>query len=106
MIVEIAWVTGSVMMIAVLLFGWRQTGSFSSGFIAMLVVGKVIAAVYYVLGIDKPLFTLVFRNGARVTITAAELIFIMLLLTLLSTLAVAYLKILPEEVRRVMGGPS
>ena len=99
---SVAWVIAGILMVAVLLYGWGKVG-FGRAFIAMLLVGKLIAAIYYIVGLDRPVMTLVFRNGARVTLTAAELVFLSFLFTLIGTImVVVYGRILPKEIREVM----
>lgn len=101
--VAAAWIIASILMVAVLLYSWRMLHSFGKAFIAMLLVGKLIAAIYYIVGLDRPVTTLVFRNGARVTLTAAELVFLSFLFTLIGAIAiVVYGRILPKEIREVM----
>lgn len=100
--VSLAWVVASILMVAVLLYGWGRVG-FGRAFIAMLLVGKVIAATYYFAGLDRAEYVLVFRNGYTITITIAETIFLAFLLTLVGALiVVVYGRILPRELREVM----
>jgi len=101
-VVAAAWVIASVVMVLFMIIAWRATGSFGRAWIATLIIGKLIAAIYWAVGIDRPVITLVFRNGARATVTAAEIIFLMFLSTLILSLLVVYGRILPDEIRRVM----
>ena len=98
-----AWLLASVLLIIVLLYSWRMLRSFGKAWIATLIVGKLIAGIYYIVGLDKPWIVLIFRNGKTVTITVAEAIFLAFLVTLIGTiLIVVYGRILPEEIRKAL----
>ena len=101
--VSMAWMLASILLVMVLLYSWRMLRSFGRAWITMLLVGKLVAGIYYLVGLDRPLLYLYFRNGARLTITVAEAVFLTFLLTLAGTImVVVYGKILPEEIRKAL----
>ena len=101
--VALAWVAASIILVIFLMFSWKMLGSFGRAWIATLLVGKMIAGIFYVAGVDRPVIALVFRNGYIINITAAELMFLMFLLTLLVTIMiVVYGELLPQELRRAL----
>lgn len=69
-----AWLAALAMMTLVFMFAWWRTGSPRQAFIFALIWGKVIATVLYLLGLDKPLFTVTLVRGgepvAGFTVTA------------------------------------
>lgn len=102
-VVSLAWILASVLLVAVFLQAWKMLRSFAKAFVAMLVIGKVVAAVFYLVGLDRPLFVVSFENGASFTVTAAEAVFLSFLLTLAGAVAVAfYGRLLPRELRRAL----
>ena len=101
--VSMAWMLASILLIIVLLYSWRMLHSFGRAWITMLLVGKLIAGIYYLTGLDRPWVVLFFRNGVRLTITVAEAVFLTFLLTLAGTIiVVVYGKILPDEIRNAL----
>ena len=102
-LLSMAWITALIMLILVLFYAWKQLGSFGKAWITMLLVGKLIAGVYYIVGLDAPWIILRFRNGVTVTITIAEAVFLTFLLTLATTIMiVVYGRILPREIREAL----
>ncbi len=104
--VSIAWITASVVLAVVLLVAWKMTRSFFKAWLVMLLVGKVLAAIYYFAGLDRTVFiiNLVNRQNPEITrivhVTAAELLFISFLLTLVSSIVIVlYTDLLPRELR-------
>ena len=63
---RIAWLLGLFSMLAVFLFFSRSHGA-RYAFMLSLLWGKVLAAVYWVLGLDLPLFTSTATTGASTT---------------------------------------
>lgn len=101
--VSMAWMLASILLIIVLLYSWRMLHSFGRAWITMLLVGKLIAGIYYLTGLDKPMLYLYFRNGVRLTITVAEAVFLTFLFTLIGTImVVVYGKIIPEDIRKAL----
>lgn len=98
---QTAWLFGlASMILAFLYFHWR-TSDIRYSFMVSLVWGKVLAAVYWVLGLDLPLFTVyTYVQGYGyypiVTVTANMAIFMLLLLT--NGLALAW-----PELKRELG---
>jgi hypothetical protein len=102
----IAWMIAAVLMTVVLLVSWKMTKSFFKAWLVMLLFGKVIAAIYYFTGLDRPVLTLEFVNRQNpevlrtITFSAAQLIFLSFLATLLtSIIVVLYTDLLPRELR-------
>jgi len=96
----LAWLLGLALMTLVFLYFHHKTGDLRYSFMLALVWGKVLAAIYWVLGLDKPLFTLYYyRNSyltAKLTITANMLVLLILLVTNLTAYA------WPEITRELM----
>ena len=95
-----AWLVGlSSMLLVFIYFHWR-TGSLRFSFMVSLVWGKVLAGVYWVLGLDYPLFSVYRYYGGYYapvfTVTANMAVFGLLLLT--NLLAYAW-----PELRRELG---
>lgn len=96
-----------ISMVVVLILAWRWFGSLRTAFIVMLVIGKVWAGILYLYGIDKPLFNLVIYNKIRdtvsyYTVTATQMIFLSLLITLIGTISWPYIETyLPEPIRKL-----
>ena len=96
-----AWVYGLLSMLAVFLYMHWRTGDLRFSFMAALAWGKVLAGVYWLLGLDYPLFSIYrYYEGYGyypvATITANMAVFTLLLLT--NTLAYAW-----PELKRELG---
>ena len=96
--VRLAWVIGLVTMLAVFIYFYHVKHSLRYAFIVSLLWGKVLAGVYWVLGLDYPLRTIyIYRDGLLYklgTLTANELIILLFLSS--NLLAIAWPEIQKE----------
>ena len=81
-----AWTLGLLSMLLVFLYFHHKTGDLRYSFMVSLVWGKVLAGVYWLLGLDLPLFAVyAYYRGYGLypvlTVTANMAIFLLLLLT-------------------------
>jgi len=96
----------ATLLVTILIASWYKTNSLWKAWIITLVTGKVVTALFWAFGLDRPLFTisLVSRRTGQVikafTISACELTFLSFLITLIGTLSWPYfIRYLPYEFR-------
>ena len=97
-----AWLYGLATMLAVLIYFHWRTGDLRYSFMVSLLWGKVLAAVYWVLGLDYPLFAIyayVEGYGYYPVATITANMAILLLLAMTNLLAYAW-----PELKRELGG--
>ena len=104
MMIEV--ISMACLLVFILCYAWHKTGSLWKAFIIMLIVGKVITAVYWAFGYDRVLFTISLINRktgmviSQYKVSACMIVFLSFLFTLIGTLTVPYLiKYLPREIR-------
>ena len=93
-----AWTIGLLSMLAVFIYFYHAKHGLRYAFIVSLLWGKVLAGVYWVLGLDYPLRTIyIYRDGALYklgTLTANEVIILLFLSS--NLLAIAWPEIQKE----------
>ncbi len=82
-----AWIVALASMSILLLLTYWKMGKFRQGLLISLLWGKLLAGVYYILGVDVPLYYIYYVKNGRIlhetTITAAEVIFFSFLVSFL-----------------------
>ena len=82
-----AWLIALASMSLLMLLMFWKTGKFRQGLLVSLLWGKLLAGVYYLLGVDVPLYYIYYVKNGRIlheaTVTAAEVIFLSFLISFL-----------------------